>query len=214
MSHRVFLVSPARCDGKRAALLFNERAEFGLARRLRQPAGAPLGEVFSFLSGLYFRGKLAYAEAFARPPRGVARTLIITTHRGLVSASTRVTLDDLRAFAEVPIDLAESRYLEPLLADARRLAGRIGGQGQAVLLGSVATPKYTQPLDEVFGARLHFPVEFAGRGDMSRGGLMLRAVDEGRELVYDPIGAGPRRGPRPLKLVPRPAATTSSSRCS
>lgn len=212
MSHRIFLLSPARCDGKRAAMLFSERAEFELARRLRQPTGAPLGEVFSFLSGLYFRGKLAYAQAFARPPRGVARTLIITTHRGLVGAATRVTLDDLRAFADVPIDLAEPRYVEPLVKHARRLAGRIGSQGEVVLLGSVATPKYTRPLVEVFGARLHFPVEFAGRGDMSRGGLMLRAVDERRELVYDPIGAGPRRGPRPLKLVPRPVATTSSSK--
>ena len=33
--------------------------------------GAPIGEVFSFLSSLYFRGKLTYAQRFAAPPTGV-----------------------------------------------------------------------------------------------------------------------------------------------
>src|SRR5438270_1706544 len=65
---RIFLLSPASCGGKRAALLFNERAEFTVARRIRSEEGAPLGEVFSFLSGLYFRGKLNYARAFENPP--------------------------------------------------------------------------------------------------------------------------------------------------
>src|SRR3954447_25200988 len=64
---QVFLLSPASCSGQRAAMLFNERAEFFLARQLRE-RGAPLGDVFSFLSGLYFRGKLSYARAFAGGP--------------------------------------------------------------------------------------------------------------------------------------------------
>ena len=159
--------------------------------------------MFSFLSGLYFRGKLAYAQNYSQPPRGVARVLVITSRRGLVSANTRVTLDDLRAFTEVPIDLAEPRYLEPLLADARRVARRLGDGGRAVLLGSVATPKYSRPLGDVLGERLHFPAEFVGRGDMSRGGLLLRAVDEGRELAYVPVGQGTHTGTRPPKLMPR-----------
>jgi len=203
MSHRVFLLSPARCAGKRADLLYREAAAFDLAVRLRSAPGVPLGEVFSFLSGLYFRGKWAYANAFARPPRGVARALVITPHRGLVNAAELVTLDDLRAFAAVPIDLAEPRYVEPLVADAARLAGQMNGRSSVVLLGSVATPKYCDPLHRVFGERLHFPADFAGRGDMSRGGLMLRAVDAGSELEYVRLSSGIRRGKRPPKLVPR-----------
>ena len=66
---------------------------------LRGARGAPLGEVFSFLSGLYFRGKLAYARAFARAPRGVPPILVITPDRGLLAPDVRVTLADLRAEA-------------------------------------------------------------------------------------------------------------------
>ena len=62
---RVFLLSPARSDGRRAKMLLNPRAEFSLAVRLREPDGAEIGEVFSFLSKLYFRGKLTYAREFA-----------------------------------------------------------------------------------------------------------------------------------------------------
>ena len=65
---QIFLLSPASCGGKRAALLFNDRAEFDIARRVREGTGAPLGEVFSFLSGLYFRGKITYARAFQNAP--------------------------------------------------------------------------------------------------------------------------------------------------
>jgi hypothetical protein len=32
-----------------------------------------------------------------------------------------------------------------------------------------------------------FPSEFAGRGDMSRGALMLRAVRDGVQLKYVPV---------------------------
>ena len=65
---RIFLLSPANCGGIRAKIVASPAATFDLATRLRSPAGAPLGEVFSFVSGLYFRGKLAYARRFARPP--------------------------------------------------------------------------------------------------------------------------------------------------
>jgi hypothetical protein len=68
---RIFLLSPARLDGKRAHLLFHPVTMFPVARALHSTAGAPIGEIFTFLSGLYFRGKLAYAEAFARPPKGL-----------------------------------------------------------------------------------------------------------------------------------------------
>src|SRR5947208_982879 len=90
--HRIFLLSPAHCGGKRAGLLFNDAARFDLAQRIRQAGGVPVGEVFSFVSGLYFRGKLAYAATFGRAPRGVSPALVITTNRGLVPAQTTVTL--------------------------------------------------------------------------------------------------------------------------
>lgn len=56
-----------------------------------------------------------------------------------------------------------------------------------MLLGSVASDKYVVPLLEIFGEQLLYPKEFAGRGDMSRGSLMLRAVSEQRELDYEPV---------------------------
>src|ERR671930_818610 len=159
MSARVFLLSPARCDGERAKLVFNPRAEFALARALREErgGGVELGEAFSFLSGLYFRGKLAYARTFARPPRGVPGALIITTDRGLVSAETRVRLEDLRAFACVDIGRADERFRAPLRKDVVRLAKRLRPGDDVVLLGSIATGKYVDTLVDVFGERLLFP---------------------------------------------------------
>src|SRR5438552_2421090 len=70
-----------------------------------------------------------------------------------------------------------------------------------VLLGSIATPKYVDPLLEIFGERLLFPAEFAGRGDMSRGGLMLRCVSAGVQLTYVPLASAARHGPKPPKLA-------------
>src|SRR5437016_6561441 len=94
MSRRVFLLSPANCGGERAQLLFSPRASFDLALRLRTPGGAPLGEVMSFVSGLYFRGKLTYATRFGVP-------LVITPHAGLRLPDEPVTLARLRAAARV-----------------------------------------------------------------------------------------------------------------
>ena len=200
---RLFLLSPASCSGQRAALLTRERAEFALARRIREPAGAPLGEVFSFLSGLYFRGKLTYSLAFSRPAIGQLGALIITAGRGLVDPQMPTQLADIRAFATVPIDVSEPRYREPLARDATVLAASIGSQTEVVLLGSIATDKYVSVLLEAFGERLVFPADFVGRGDMSRGGLLLRAVDAGEELCYVPVLEAVRRGGRPGKLPPR-----------
>jgi hypothetical protein len=199
----VFLLSPASLSGQRAAILLREQAAFPLARAVRSPAGAPIGDVFSFLSGLYFRGKATYARAFARPPRGVAGALVITSRDGLVPLDERVDAARLRAFAGIPIDAREPRYLEPLLRAALALEERIGANGRVVLLGSIATGKYVEPLQAVFGDRLLFPPDFVGRGDMSRGGLLLRAADAGAELAYAPIAGATRHGVRPARLPPR-----------
>ena len=203
---RIFLLSPARCGGRRTEVLVSPRATFPLAAQLRSP-GAPLGDVMTFLSGLYFRGKLAYARAFARPPRRVAAAtgggvLVITPHAGLVPAETLVTADILAAAARVDIAANNPGYREPLAADCRALAANLGKTCDVVLLGSIASAKYVDVLDAIFGDRLRFPLEFVGRGDMSRGGLMLRCAREGRELTYVPVRGAVRHGARPPKLPP------------
>ena len=197
--YRIFLVSPANAGGERAAMLFRSAAGFDLAVRLRGP-GAPLGEAFAFISGLYFRGKLAYSQAFATPPPDVPGSFVITSGMGLVPPETVVTLDHLRRIASVPIDANDPRYREPLERGCRTLVELTGPDCDFVLLGSVATVKYLAPMVAVFGDRLLFPEEFIGRGDMSRGGLMLRCVRAGQELTYAPVGVVTRHGPRPPKL--------------
>lgn len=175
---------------------------------LRTPRGATIGQTFSFLSGLYFRGKLAYANRFANPPGDVPGQLVITTNRGLIPANTLVTLKQLEKMGGVEICADDRRYRVPLMRSANELRERVGKECAIVLLGSIASGKYVDLLGEVFGEQLMFPSEFVGRGDMSRGGLMLRCVDEGRELTYVPVCGAVRRGRRPPRLKRRdtPAA--------
>jgi hypothetical protein len=203
---RIFLLSPAQTSGPRAQLLVSPNAAFDLARRLRGSHGAPLGEVFSFLSSLYFRGKLAYALRFATHADARLAVLVITPGFGLRPPEDPVDLSQLHAFAAVPIDASEPRYLEPLLRDARSLVDRTPEPVEFVLLGSVASAKYVGPLSAVFGDRLVFPSDFVGRGDMSRGGLLLRSVDSSTELAYVPVRGAILRGPRPPRLPPRKRA--------
>ena len=188
----VFLLSPAHCGGKRAQIVLREQASFDLAVRLRT-GGATLGEVFTFLSGLYFRGKLTYAERFGR-------ALVIAPGWGLVPARQVIGHGELAAIARIGVAPGEARFVDPLARDASALAVTLDPAAPVVLLGSIATGKYVDVLDRVFGARLLFPSEFVGRGDMSRGGLLLRAARAGEELAYRPVAGAARRGPRPPKL--------------
>jgi hypothetical protein len=208
---QIFLLSPASCSGKRARLLLNERASFALARRVQSEAGAPLGEVFSFLSGLYFRGKLTYARAFSRPVADASGIRVITAGRGLVDPDTIVRLNDLREFAAVSIDLGEPRYREPLARDAAALAADLPGDGKVVLLGSIASEKYVEILQAAFGQRLMFPAAFVGRGDMSRGALLLRSVDAGEELSYLPVAGSIRRGASALTASRPPGGSNAQT---
>jgi predicted kinase len=198
----LFLLSPASTSGVRAALLLNGRSTSPLAVQLRTGPGAPLGDVFSFLSSLYFRGKLAYARAFARPPSGLCGAFVITPGEGLRDPAEPITLERLRHYAAIRVKPSEPRYLEPLRRDAAALA-LLAGSSRIVLLGSVASARYVEPLLEVFGDRLYFPPEFVGRGDMSRGGLLLRCVAAGVELGYAPLAGATRHGPRPPRLERR-----------
>jgi hypothetical protein len=198
---RVFLLSPANSSAIRGQLLLNRNSDFELAHRFRQE-GAPLGEIFSFISSLYFRGKLAYAEAFANSPPGFPSTLAMTSSRGLLPPETTITLEDLLEMSSVPIDLSDRQYREPLVKDAGALARLLPPGSKIVLLGSIASGKYIDPLLEVFGADLLFPEKFVGRGDMSRGGLMLRCAQSGLELDYVPVISAIRHGTKPPKLSP------------
>jgi hypothetical protein len=194
---RIFLLSPANCGGVRAGQLLNPNATFDLAARLREPEGAPIGELFAFISGLYFRGKLNYSRAFT------STAVVITPSRGLLPIDTLVTIDMFREFAEVDIDPANPRYREPLERDLARLA-RASRKAEVVLLGSVASGKYVEILLDHIGNRLVFPETFVGRGDMSRGGVMLRAARQGEELTYIRAAGAVRRGVRPPKLPKLP----------
>ena len=198
---RTFLLSPAYAGGQRAKMLLSDRAQFALARRLRGGETVSLGEVFTFLSGLYFRGKLAYGNTFARPD--LSRVLVITPTRGLVPADTAVTLSDLREFAEVDIEEGDPRYRKPLERALRVLVRHLTPECEVVLLGSIATGKYVDVLLEILRERLLFPGDFVGRGDMSRGGLLLRCAADQTELNYIPVHGARRKGKRPPKLTPR-----------
>ncbi len=204
---RIFLLSPARLDGARGKQLFQPVTLFPVAAALRTREGCPIGEVFRFVSGLYFRGKLAYANAFARPPAAAAwvgnGALVITQNRGMVPVDTRVCLEHLEAFASTDIHVNEQAFTKPFARDARLVADALGERGEVVLLGSIASAKYVDVLVDVFGERLLFPSAFVGRGDMSRGGLLLRSVDAKQELEYLPVKGAARHGTRPPKLTPR-----------
>jgi len=160
----------------------------------------PLGELFAFVSGLYFRGKLAYARTFAKAPPSTSAVFVITTSHGLVPPERVITRLDVKRMTLVPIDPADGRYRDPLSRDIRAIAESSKQDCEIVLLGSIATPKYVEPLLEVLGERLLFPSEFVGRGDMSRGGLMLRCVKSGKQLAYIPVAAAVRHGARPPSL--------------
>src|SRR3954468_17242532 len=204
---RIFLLSPANCGGRRAQQALSPNARFALAAALRSPAGAPLGDLFTFVSGLYFRGKLTYARRFAAPPDPANPIVaggvhVITPNAGLRSPDTPVTHAAVRAFARGDVDADNARYRRPLEASARALLAEIGPDCDVVLLGSVASPKYVSVLGSIFGERLKFPIPFVGRGDMSRGGLLLRHAREGVELDYVPVAGAVLHGARPPKLPP------------
>jgi hypothetical protein len=214
---RVFLLSPANCGGVRATMARRPEAAFALAQQLRSAAGAPLGDVFSFVSGLYFRGKLAYARRFARPPDPAdpvtaGGVLVITPNAGLRSADTLIGMKQFTLFAGVDVDAENPIYRRPLEEGARALLDAVGAECDVVLLGSIASGKYVEVLQPIFGDRLVFPPAFVGRGDMSRGGLMLRCVEAGDELEYVPIAGATRHGQRPPKLTPLRSGTTKHTK--
>jgi hypothetical protein len=181
----LFLLSPASLQGRRAQELASPRAAFPTARRFRSPEGLPIGEAFAFLSSLYFRGKIAYARRFAAPPAGLdGGIFVIAPGFGLVPPEWAMTPERLELLRDTPVDPRRPAYARPLAAAARELAERLPEGGRAILLGSIATTKYTAVLAPALADRLLFPACFKGTGDMRRGSLMLRAAASGEELAY------------------------------
>jgi len=211
----VFLLSPAFCGGRRGAILLKEGGTSLPAQQLA--AGElTLGAAFSFVSGLYFRGKLAYARHFAAArvsasvdDGGVG---VITPTRGLQSPDRIVDARLLREFVGVDLASGDPRYLDPLVRDLRALEARLAPEHRVVLLGSVATAKYLEPIADILGTRLCFPREFVGRGDMSRGALMLQRVESSVELEYVPFSSAiPRTGPRAAGVA-KPRGSRAAAR--
>jgi len=182
----IYLLSPANSSGRRGQILLNPKADFELARRLRT-TGITLGEAFSFMSALYFRGKLEYAKALCCLSNRTPGTLVITSSRGLLRPETMVQLEDLEEITAERILPDNPQYRDPLERDLRTLSEMMGAAGQAVLLGSIATRKYIPILLETLGERVFVPRKFIGLGNMSRGALLLRCAKERRELEYVPM---------------------------
>ena len=155
-----------------------------LARRLREE-GVPLGDVFSFLSGLYFRGKLEYARAFARARDARDGIHIITMTDGLVSPVARVSAEDLERYALCTEGPASATV--KLERTAWTLSQRLGPDADVVLLGSVSTGKYTDLLAPIFGERLLFPRDVLHIGQLARGALFLQRARDRQELDYIPV---------------------------
>jgi hypothetical protein len=176
-------------------LVSSTRAELGKRLRAR---GATLGEVMAWLSALYFRGKLTYAQHFGAAPHALPGSLVMAPGMGLRPPEWPLSVDDLRAMGK--IDIETSAFVQPLRRDAEQIDAAYGADTNVVLLGSIATGKYVDTLLDVFGDRLLFPETFVGRGDMSRGGLLLRAARSGEELAYVPVAGAKRHGERPPKL--------------
>ncbi len=180
---RLFLVSPADSGGTRAKRLIDGTSPSELAKRLRN-GGAPIQEVFCYMSSLYFRSKLEYAKRFANPPEALAGVWIITPTMGLRLPEALVTAAEIAEISRTVKLHRNPAFVDPLERDARRIAEKAGANTEVVLLGSIATLKYLEPLARILGDRLVCPREFAGLGNMSRGGLLLRCCREGQELEY------------------------------
>src|SRR5260370_28213666 len=95
---RVFLLSPANTGGLRGAMLMRDDLQFDLGKRLHGGV-ATIGEVYAFISGLYFRGKIAYASAFPSPPGGVPASLLIVPGARLVPPARCLSIERPRAIS-------------------------------------------------------------------------------------------------------------------
>lgn len=205
MASKLFLLSPANTSGLRAKQLMSPRAQFPTALRYRSEEGVMIGEAFAFMSALYFRGKIGYALHFAQPSPtlGGFGVYVIAPGFGLVPPDWKLTPERMKTMAKTPVDVKVRNYRKPLEAESKAIVAQLEPDAEVVLLGSVATGKYVDLLLPIFGPRLRFPLAFAGLGDMARGGLMLRAVRENKELEYTTLDAPRHRAPGTSGKMPK-----------
>ncbi|HVS65001.1 MAG TPA: hypothetical protein VMT85_16025 [Thermoanaerobaculia bacterium] len=173
-----FLISPASLHGVRGRRLLAPGASGVWPRRLR--GGAPIGELFTAVSSLYFRGKLAYALRFG----GAGGTLVIAPGVGLVTPEWRLDREAALRMSEIRVRSSEDAYRRPLEQALRRLLDETGGD--FVFLGSLATDRYLAVLAPLLGSRLLTPAALYGMGNMRRGSVLLEAAESGEELEYVP----------------------------
>lgn len=204
----VFLLSPASVKGLRAKQMMSPRSNSEAGKLYRSAEGVPVAMAFTYMSALYFRGKIAYALHFAKH----ADIFVIAPGFGLVPPAWRITEERMKLLCKTDIDVRVKNYRKPLERDAKALAETLGPDDRVVLLGSVATGKYVDILLPIFGEKLRFPAMFAGLGDMSRGGILLRAARADRELEYTPLSA-PRHklSNDPVEIAREWARNVSSS---
>lgn len=194
----VFLLSPANTSGIRAKQLMSPRSKSDAAMLYRSDEGVPIADAFTYMSALYFRGKIAYARHFAAPENAY----VIAPGFGLVPPDWRITVERMAALRKTDVSTKDGRYVRTLRESSTSLAGSLAPDTEVVLLGSVASGKYVDVLQPIFGDRLRFPAVFAGLGDMARGGLLLRAVRADRELEYVTLDAPRTRAPGGTGRIP------------
>ncbi len=184
---KVFVLSPATTHGAKARVLTATEPRTPSARRLHGAQGMMLGEAFSYLSGLYFRGKLAYARTFATAPPclGGAGIYVITPTDGLLDPDSVLGVADLERFASAAEGSTAGRIAFERAVQSLERA--MGPSCDVVLLGSVGSRKYSDVLEPVLGDRLLFPRRLYNEGQIQRGALLLEHAERGEELEYAPL---------------------------
>ena len=173
---RVFLLSPAHLGGERARILMRPEASFDLAARVREKRRCArrrdlrVSERALLPRQAHLRGRVRGGAASPRSRRPTSSpptagwppctSASITRARPRWAASTSTARRGLS-------QAARARRQEAGEADRRRRGGaaRLGGVDEV----------HRRARARCSSARLVCPVDFVGRGDMSRGSLMLQA---------------------------------------
>ena len=150
-----------------------------------------------------------YASRFGRPPPSLPPALVITPTRGLQSPSLPISRSLIEEFASLdwhrPTRAFWIRSSRVRVSFVHRSSQRCAWSCSGASRRAGTSSRWRASSR----AGCNYPAEFVGRGDMSRGGLLLRHAEEGRELDYVPLAAGlTRHGAKPPKLPPLPRAAT------
>ena len=187
-----------RAAAARGLRLIDGSSASSLAQQLQTESGAPLCEVFAFLSSLYFRGKLAYARAFARPPHAMRGVFIVTPGAGLCT-KRRLSPRRPRRVCGGRGRSRNPHFVAPLLRDVQALVASASST-RASCCSAASLRQVRRAAAAGVRERLLFPADFVGRGDMSRGGLCCAPRAKASELDYLPVLGATRHGPRAARL--------------